>query len=83
MTAPARDAGRDPVIGKPSPARQSLRGDLLALGTAAIAVICCLGVSVVVAAGSTAVLGLAGPLLPAVALIGVVGWTAWYLVRHR
>lgn len=59
-----------------------MRDGLLALGTATAAVACCLGVSLLVAAGGTAALGLAGVALPAAALIGIGGWTAWYL-RHR
>ena len=60
-----------------------MRSDLFVLGTAAVAVVCCLGVSLLAAAGGTALLGLAGGTLPAAALIGIAGWTAWYLVRHR
>ncbi|MDA8203320.1 MAG: hypothetical protein M0Z49_11285 [Chloroflexi bacterium] len=52
------------------------------LGTAAIAVVCCFGISLLAAAGGTAVLGIAGLALPAAALIGIGGWTAWYLVRR-
>ena len=59
-----------------------MRGDLFVLGTAAAAVVCCLGVSLLVAAGGTAWLGLAGVALPAAALIGLGGWIAWYLLRH-
>ena len=59
------------------------RDDLLVLGAAALAVVCCLGLSLLVAAGGSALLGLAGVALPAAALIGAGGWTAWYFVRHR
>ena len=60
-----------------------MRDDLFVLGTVAAAVVCCLGVSLLVAAGGTAWLGLAGLALPAAALIGLGGWAAWYRVRHR
>ena len=60
-----------------------MRDDRFVLGTAAAAVVCCLGVSLVVAAGGTALLGLAGVALPAAALLGLGGWAAWHLVRHR
>ena len=60
-----------------------MRDDLLVFGTAAAAVVCCLGVSLLVAAGGTALLGLAGVALPAAALVGIGGWTAWHLARHR
>ena len=59
-----------------------MRDDLFVLGTAAAAVVCCVGVSLVVAAGGTALLGLAGVAVPAAALFGIGGWTAWYLVRR-
>ena len=59
-----------------------MRGDLFVLGTAA-AVVCCLGFSLLVAAGATTVLGLAGVAVPAAALIAIDGWTAWYLLRQR
>lgn len=57
--------------------------DLLALGTALAAVICCFGVALLVAAGGTAALGIAGVALPAAMLIGVGGWTAWHLGHRR
>jgi hypothetical protein len=60
-----------------------MRDDLFVLGAAAVAVVCCFGVSLLVAAGATTVLGLAGVALPAAALIGIGGWTAWYLLHHR
>ena len=60
-----------------------MRRDLFVLGTAAVAVVCCLGFSVLLAAGGTAVLGLTGVALPTAALIGIGGWAAWYLVRLR
>ena len=59
-----------------------MRDSLFVLGTAAAAVLCCFGISLLAAAGGTAVLGLAGLALPAAALIGIGGWTAWYLVRR-
>ena len=59
-----------------------MKGDLFVLGTAAAAVACCLGFSLFVAAGGTALLGLAGVAVPAAALIGIGGWTAWYLLRR-
>lgn len=60
-----------------------MRDSGFVLGTAAIAAVCCLGASLLAAAGGTAVLGLAGVALPAAAVLGIGGWTAWYLVRHR
>ena len=60
-----------------------MRDDLFVFATAAAAVVCCLGVSLLVAAGGTAWLGLAGLALPAAALIGLGGWAAWHRVRHR
>ena len=59
-----------------------MRGDLYMLGTAAAAVVCCLGLSLLVAVGGTALLGFAGVAVPAAALIGIGGWTAWYLGRR-
>ena len=43
------------------------------LGTAAIAVVGCFAVSLLAAAGGSALLGLAGVALPAAALIGIGG----------
>ena len=60
-----------------------MRSDLLVLGAAAAAMVCCLGVLIVVAAGGSAILGLAGVALPAAAVIGIGGWTAWYLFHHE
>jgi hypothetical protein len=60
-----------------------MRDSPFVLGTAAVAVVCCFGISVLAAAGGTAVLGLAGLALPAAALLGIGGWTAWYLIRRR
>ena len=60
-----------------------MRDNVLVLGTALIAIACCLGISLLAAAGGTAVLGLAGVALPAAALIGVGSWIAWYLARRR
>ena len=57
--------------------------DLFVLGTAVAAAVCCLGVSLLVAAGGTAVLGLAGVALPVAVLLGIGGWTAWYVRRNR
>ncbi len=57
--------------------------DPFVFGAAAVAVLCCFGVSLLVAAGGTAVLGLAGVALPAATLIGIGGWTAWYVLRKR
>lgn len=59
-----------------------MRGDFFVVGTAAVAVVCCLGVSLLAAAGATTLLGIAGLGVPA-ALIGVGGWIAWYLARRR
>jgi hypothetical protein len=60
-----------------------MRDNLFVLGTAALAVVCCFGISLLAAAGGTAVLALAGVAVPAAALLGIGGWIAWYLVRHR
>jgi hypothetical protein len=60
-----------------------MRDSRFVLGTAALAVVCCFGISLLAAAGGTAVLGLAGLALPAAALLGIGGWVAWYLIRHR
>ena len=60
-----------------------MRGDLFVLGTAAAAVVCCLGLSLLVAAGGTALLGLAGVAVPAATLIGLGEWAAWHRVPHR
>ena len=60
-----------------------MRDSLFVLGTAAVTVVCCFGISLVAAAGGTAVLGLAGFALPTAALLGIVGWIAWYVIRHR
>lgn len=57
--------------------------DPFVFGAAAVAVVCCFGVSLLVAEGGTAALGLAGVALPAAALIGIGGWTAWYVRRNR
>jgi hypothetical protein len=59
-----------------------MRDSLFVLGTAALAVVCCFGISLLAAAGGTAVLGLAGVALPVAALLGIGGWTAWYLMRR-
>lgn len=60
-----------------------MRDGLFALGVAAVAAVCCLGVSLLAAAGGTALLGLVGVALPAAAVIGIGGWTVWYLARNR
>jgi hypothetical protein len=60
-----------------------MRGGLLVLGTAAAAVACCVGISLVTAAGGTALLALAGTAVPVAALIGIGGWITWRLVRSR
>lgn len=65
-----------------TPERRGMRNDLFVLGAAAVAIVCCLGVSLLAAAGGTALLGLAGVAVPAAALIGIGGWTVWYLVRR-
>lgn len=59
-----------------------MRDSLFVLGTVALAAVCCFGISLLAAAGGTAVLGIAGLALPAAALVGIGGWTAWYLVRR-
>jgi hypothetical protein len=66
-----------------TPERPGTRGDLVVLATAATAVVCCLGLSLLAAAGGTALLGLAGVALPAAAVIGIAGWAAWYLAHRR
>lgn len=53
------------------------------LAAAAVAVVCCFGVSLLAAMGGTTVLALVGVGLPVAALIGSGGWIAWYLLRHR
>ncbi len=50
-----------------------MRDSLFVLGTAAVAVVCCFGISLLAAAGGTAVLGFAGIALPVAALLGI-GW---------
>ncbi|MEO6350954.1 MAG: hypothetical protein ABIP53_09920 [Candidatus Limnocylindrales bacterium] len=60
-----------------------MRDGLFVLGTAVAAVVCCFGVSLLVAAGGASVLGLAGVALPVAALIGIGGWAAWHRVRGR
>jgi len=59
-----------------------MRDSLFVLGAAAIAVVCCVGVSLLVAAGGVALLGVVGVALPIAVLLGVGGWTAWYLRRR-
>lgn len=66
-----------------TPESRGTRDDLFVAGAAAVAVVCCLGVSLLAAAGGTARLGLAEVAVPVAALIGVVGWTGWYLGRHK
>ena len=57
--------------------------EVLVLGTAAVALVCCFVVSLLAATGATALLGLAGLALPAAMLIGVAGWIGWYVARRR
>lgn len=52
------------------------------LGTAALAIACCFGVSLLAAAGTTTILGVVGVALPIAVLIGIGGWMAWYLLRR-
>ncbi len=52
------------------------------LGTAAVAIVCCFGVSLLAAAGTTTILGVIGVALPNAVLIGIGGWMAWYLLRR-
>lgn len=59
-----------------------MRDSPFLLGSAAFSGVCCFGVSLVAAAGGTAVLGLARVALPAAVLFGTVGWVAWYVMRH-
>jgi hypothetical protein len=47
-----------------------MRDSPFLLGTAAVAIVCCAGISLLAAAGGTGVLGLAGIALPAAALLG-------------
>jgi hypothetical protein len=57
--------------------------DPFVFGAAAVAVVCCFGASLLVAAGGTAALGFAGVALPVAVLLGIGGWTAWYVRRNR
>jgi hypothetical protein len=59
-----------------------MRDGAFVLVTAAVAVACCLGVSLPAAAGATALLGLAGVALPAAALVGIGGWAVWHRARR-
>ncbi len=52
------------------------------LGTAALAIACCFGVSLLAAASTTTILGVVGVALPIAVLIGVGGWMAWSLIRR-
>ncbi len=52
------------------------------LGTAALAIACCFGVSLLAAAGTTTILGVVGVALPIAVLIGIGGWMAWSLLRR-
>ena len=52
------------------------------LGTAALAIACCFGVSLLAAAGMTTLLGAVGVALPIAVLFGISGWMAWYLLRR-
>ncbi|MBI3750020.1 MAG: hypothetical protein HY262_14425 [Chloroflexi bacterium] len=61
---------------------QSTSG-LVVLGTAALAVACCLGVSLLAAVGGAGLLALAGVALPTAALIAIGAWTAWHVTRSR
>lgn len=62
---------------------RSTRPGLFVLGTAVVAIACCLGVSFLAAIGGAGLLGLAGVALPAAALIGIGGWAASKLLRGR
>lgn len=60
-----------------------MRVNLYVLGVASAAVACCFGVSLLAAAGWTAVLALAGVALPVAALLAVAAAASWYIVRQR
>ena len=83
FTAELRYTDETTPVVPPETKRLGMTSGLFVLGTAAAAVVCCFGVSLLVAAGATTVFGLAEVALPAAALIGIGGWTAWYLLRHR
>lgn len=59
-----------------------MKDGLFLLGTAAVAIVCCFGVSLLAAAGTTTLLGVVGGALPSAVLIGIGGWMAWYLMRR-
>lgn len=59
-----------------------MKDGLFVLGTAAAAIACCFGVSLLAAAGTTTLLGVVGVALPIAVLIGVGGWMVWYLMRR-
>ena len=79
----ARRLRRDPLSVSLSPEPPATGDGPFVLGAAVAVIACCLGVSLLAAAGGTALLGLAGVALPAAALIGIGGWAAWYLLRRR
>jgi hypothetical protein len=60
-----------------------MRDGVVVLAMAAAALVCCFAVSLAVAAGGTAALSLVGVGLPAAALIGIGGWTVWYVAHKR
>lgn len=62
---------------------RSTSDGLVVLGTAALAVVCCLGVSLLVAVGGAGLLAIAGVALPTAALIAFGAWTAWHPTRSR
>lgn len=59
-----------------------MRDSLLVLGTAAVAVACCLGLSLAAAAGAATLLGLVGVALPVAALAAIGGWLIWHRWRR-
>ena len=59
-----------------------MRVDSSVVGAAAVAVVCCLGVSLLVAVGATTLLGLAGLAIPAAVRLGIAAWVAWYVLRR-
>lgn len=62
---------------------RSTSDGLVVLGTVALAVACCLGVSLLAAVGGAGLLALAGVALPTAALIAIGAWAAWHLTRSR
>lgn len=55
---------------------------LATLATAAAIVVCCFGLSLLAAAGTTALLGVIGVALPLAVLLGAGVWGAWAVGRR-